>query len=200
MKAIAVLALLSVMLLACCGESTAPLPIPETVLREGDLALRLGTSLASKVVIMLDSAGQYSHIGIVARRGNQWVVVHAVPDERDDGGRDTVKADPIGTFLLPARAAHGAIVRINATELQRQRAAREALRLVEAHTEFDHEYDWTDTTRLYCTQLVQRCYEKAGIDLSQGRTRHVDAPGYHGSYVFPSQLIMNEKAKLIFNY
>lgn len=200
MKPIMVLALLIALLLARCGKSSRPAPIPEAILQEGDLAFRQGSSWASKVVLMLDSAGQYSHVGIVVRRGNEWVVVHAVPDERDDGGRDTVKADALATFFLPSRATHGAIARLDASLHVRRQAALAALQLVKSHKEFDHNYDWSDTTALYCTQLVQHCYRSAGIDICCGHRKRIDAPGYHGYYVFPSGLMSNPKLRQIFYY
>ncbi|MBO4871525.1 MAG: hypothetical protein J5565_06035 [Muribaculaceae bacterium] len=186
---------------SCVSDSqSGTVDIPLEVLQEGDLALRRGSSMASNIVIMMDSAATYSHIGLVTRCGDEWMVVHAVPDERDDGGVDTIKADPIATFFLPSRAKRGAIVRLDVDSVLRHRAAREAIALVERHVKFDHDYSWTDTTRLYCTQLVQQCYLKAGVDVAQGRKQRIDAPGYHGDYVFPSDLLAHPRTRVIFKY
>lgn len=201
MKRAKVLGLLILLLLTCCTDRRADSPaIPPGVLQEGDLALRRGSSVASNIVVMLDSAATYSHVGIVARRAGRWVVVHAVPDERDDGGPDTIKADAVETFFLPSRARHGAIARLQADSVTRHAAAQAALALVDARMAFDHDYDWSDTTRLYCTQLVQQCYARAGVNMAQGRRQRVDAPGYHGWYVFPSDLLAHPDVKIIFRY
>ena len=169
--------------------------------REGDLVLRSGYGVESRAV-MTQGSSHYSHVGLLHYDSlkDEWMVVHAVPDERDDGGVDTIKADPIATFFMPSRAERGAIVRLDVDSALRHRAAREAIALVERHVKFDHDYSWTDTTRLYCTQLVQQCYLKAGVDVAQGRKQRIDAPGYHGDYVFPSDLLANPRTKVIFMY
>ncbi|MBR1804018.1 MAG: hypothetical protein IJ775_03825 [Muribaculaceae bacterium] len=201
MKRKFVIGVLAVALLAGCRQQQAQAPaVPLEVLQEGDLGLRRGSSVASNIVVMMDSDATYSHVGIVARRAGEWVVVHAVPDERDDGGVDTIKADPVATFFQPSRAQTGAIARLDADRTLRQAAAQVALAMVASRKEFDHDYDWTDTTRLYCTQLVQQCYAQAGIDVTQGHQQRVDAPGFHGWYVFPSDLMVNPKMRIIYEY
>ena len=201
MKRTKVIGALALAMLCGCHEQDATVPpVPLDVLQEGDLALRRGSSVASNIVVMLDSGATYSHVGIVARRSGEWVVVHAVPDERDDAGVDTIKADPVTTFFLPSRAQKGAIARLDVDSATRRAASRMALALVAKHKEFDHDYDWDDTTRLYCTQLVQQCYAAAGIDVAQQRRQRVDAPGFHGWYVFPSDLMEHPKMKIVYEY
>ena len=201
-KHIIIIGLLLVVIAGGCigGSQSEAVDIPLEMLQEGDLALRRGSSMASNIVIMMDSAATYSHIGLVTQCNGEWMVVHAVPDERDDGGVDTIKADPIATFFLPSRAERGAIMRLDVDSAIRHRAAREAMALVERRVKFDHDYNWTDTTQLYCTQLVQQCYLKAGVDVAQGRKQRIDAPGYHGDYVFPSDMLAYPRTKVIFKY
>ena len=144
--------------------------VPLDSLRDGDLALRQGTGLDSEAVLRLDSAGgQYSHIGIVVNDNGKWKVVHAVPGESRDG-IDRVKIEPIDTFFLSTRAAHGAVMRLRGcSAVAAREAAQSAARLV--GVPFDYNYNWQDTTRLYCTQLIAVAYSSAGIDLLSGVPR-----------------------------
>ena len=182
------------------GTTDNSLPVDSSLLQPGDLVLRRGTSLASQAVLMADSAGTYSHIGIVVRHNGQWMVVHAVPGEREDSGTDTVKADRLSDFFLPVRAAHGAVARVHASPATRQRAASEAIAVLARHTPFDHHYDLSDTVALYCTEMVLRCYATAGINLAPAQLRQIDIPGFEGDYAFPSQVLDNPNVTIILNY
>ena len=72
----------------------------DSLLREGDVVFRRGTGLISRAVLAADEDGQFSHIGIVVRNGNHWMVVHAVPGEPEfKGDSDRVKMEPIASFF-----------------------------------------------------------------------------------------------------
>ncbi|MBR6285209.1 MAG: hypothetical protein IKR25_13100 [Muribaculaceae bacterium] len=188
------------LVLSCCVHDDTSVPIDTQALQAGDLVVRRGLSVASRAVLAADSAATYSHMGIVVWRNGQWMVAHAVPGERDDGGPDTVKMDPLTHFFLPVRAARGAVARVQASPSSRQRAANEAIAVVARHTPFDHHYNLHDTTALYCTELVIRCYAAAGINLEPTQLRHVSLPGFEGDYAFPSQVLDNPKVTIIMNY
>ena len=65
---------------------------------------------------------------------------------------------------------------------------------------FDDRYDWNDSTQLYCTELVQLAYEKAGIDLRGNRITHVTLPFFEGDIVFPSDIQRNDSLKTLFSF
>jgi Orthopoxvirus protein of unknown function (DUF830). len=72
----------------------------DSLLREGDVVFRRGAGLISRAVLAADEDGQFSHIGIVVRNGNNWMVVHAVPGEPEfKGDSDRVKMEPIASFF-----------------------------------------------------------------------------------------------------
>ena len=172
--------------------------VPLDSLRDGDLALRQGTGLDSEAVLRLDSAGgQYSHIGIVVNDNGKWKVVHAVPGESRDG-IDRVKIEPIDTFFLSTRAAHGAVMRLRGcSAVAAREAAQSASRLV--GVPFDYNYNWQDTTRLYCTQLIVVAYSSAGIDLLSGVPR-LSGRNTKNIIVFPGDIASNDSLTTIFRF
>lgn len=172
--------------------------VPLDSLRDGDLALRQGTGLDSEAVLRLDSAGgQYSHIGIVVSDNGKWKVVHAVPGESRDG-IDRVKIEPIDSFFLSTRAAHGAVMRLRGcSAVAAREAAQSAARLV--GVPFDYNYNWQDTTRLYCTQLIAVAYSSAGIDLLSGVPR-LSGRNTKNIIVFPGDIASNDSLTTIFRF
>ena len=172
--------------------------VPLDSLRDGDLALRQGTGLDSEAVLRLDSAGgQYSHIGIVVSDNGKWKVVHAVPGESRDG-IDRVKIEPIDTFFLSTRAAHGAVMRLRGcSAVAAREAAQSAARLV--GVPFDYNYNWQDTTRLYCTQLIAVAYSSASIDLLSGVPR-LSGRNTKNIIVFPGDIASNDSLTTIFRF
>ena len=149
-------------------------------------------------VLRLDSAGgQYSHIGIVVNDNGKWKVVHAVPGESRDG-IDRVKIEPIDTFFLSTRAAHGAVMRLRGcSAVAAREAAQSAARLV--GVPFDYNYNWQDTTRLYCTQLIAVAYSSAGIDLLSGVSR-LSGRNTKNIIVFPGDIASNDSLTTIFRF
>ena len=179
------------------GKIRDDLPLHQ--LRNGDLLFRCGTSTESQVVVSADkNGGVYSHVGIAFNDGGTWRVVHAVPGESADGV-DRVKVEPVDSFFLTTRAVHGAAMRLQGCSAQAaQQAAQWAVR--KKGVEFDDDYNWTDSTRLYCTELVQRAYETVGVDLSGGRITHVALPFFKGDVVFPSDIQRNDSLTVVFSF
>ena len=171
--------------------------LPLGSLRDGDLVFRLGMSSESQAVLQLDSAGQYSHVGIVVSDGGKWKVVHAVPGESDDG-IDRVKIEPIDTFFLSTRAEHGAIMRFKGCDdITALKAARKAARCV--GIPFDNNYSWSDTTRLYCTQLIAVAYSAAGVNILQHVTRMTEM-NTKNIIIFPGDIATNDSLRVVFKF
>lgn len=194
----AVLILAVIAMTASCSHSVEESgslrdDLPVDSLHEGDLVFRMGVSPESQVVTQLDSLGQYSHIGIVVNDQGTWKVVHAVPGESADG-IDKVKSEPIDTFFLSTRAKYGAIMRLSDCDAQTaHRAAMKAMELAKREIPFDKIYKWSDTTYLYCTELVALSYSSAGVTL-------VDTTISNHSIVFPSDIYRNNPMITIFKF
>lgn len=197
------IAFLTVLLLSCQdnGESTGGLTVPIEMLKNGDLAFRCGTSLESRLITTLDNkSGLYSHIGIVANIDGQWFVIHAVPGESPQGEPDIVKIDSIHEFYRLDRAKIGAIMRVTDDSAICSTAINYALWAAKAKKRFDSNYDWNDTTSLYCTEFVQLAYLHAGIDLAKDHRTEVGAALFKGSYVLPQDIASNDSIREICDF
>lgn len=147
---------------------------PDTlVLHTGDIAFRTGESIESRGVTSIDTAGVYSHVGMVMWYNDRWCVLHAVPNERaTKHEKDSVKMEPLEVFFRSDRALEGGIYRIPLAPEDTLKLLRKGTELYRRHLLFDKAFDDKDTTSFYCSELVWFLYQQElGIDLTQGR-RH----------------------------
>jgi hypothetical protein len=79
-------------------------------------------------------------------------------------------------------------------------AAREAERLARTALAFDHDYDLDDTTRMYCTEIVWRVFDRAGVDVTEGSRSKVNMPGFRGLYILPTDIENNSRLELIYRF
>lgn len=174
-------------------------PFPE--LCEGDIVFRRGVGAVSRMVLATGGRGAYSHLGIVVRQGEKWKVVHAVPGEPDfKGDPDRVKMDDLAVFFSRERAESGALMQLLAFQAQARHAARKAVELYQRGILFDHSYDSGDSTKMYCTELVEWVYRDAGVDLTEGRCRSVPFLSKNGTAVFPSDIQVCSKLGILYQF
>ena len=188
---------LSVSALSGCGTTpsapslrhTEHLNIPIDSLRSADLAFRLGRTLQSSAIAAgSDKEARYSHIGIIIRQANDVSIIHIEPQR---GGDESVRCECLEEFFAPDKASAGAIVRLdNLTCEQRQIISQYLLLAARSPIRFDHDYTLSDTTRMYCTELTEWAYSKAGITLSAGR-RHT-LPLASEAVILPSDILQRD--------
>lgn len=170
-------------------ETNLAAHFPYDLLRDGDVVFRRGVGVLSRAVVMADKQGHYSHIGIVVKKDDKWKVVHAVPGEPDfEGDPDRVKMDDLTQFFANERAKTGALMRVSADSILCRQAAYHAFNLYKANILFDHDYNLNDSSRMYCTELIDFVYKQQGIDLSEGRISSIHVPGLSGDYLLPSDI------------
>ena len=139
--------------------------------------------------------------GILKKKAGQWYVIHAVPGEPDfKDDPDRVKMETVKVFFEKRKAVNGAIMRVSGDSVARYRAATHAEHLYESHVLFDHDYDLADTTKMYCTELIDFVYRKEGIDLPEGRISHVNIPGFRGDYLLPNDIAQSKRLCLIYYF
>lgn len=173
----------------------------ELLLQEGDVVFRRGRGLASRAVLVADDHGIYSHTGIVVKDGPaNWRIVHIVPGERGPDGRtDIIKTEGLEMFFAPDKALRGAVMRVPCPGIAKA-AARDAKRLAAKELAFDHDYDLTDTTRMYCTELVYTVFMREGVDITQGRRTPLNLPGFSGDYILPSDIFRSPHFTPIYEF
>lgn len=171
-------------------------------IEEGDLVFRRGLGLASNFIVSSDRLGLYSHTGIIVRKNDSLLVLHAVPGEHPKGKKETLKLERIDQFYDRKRAKAGAILRPKISIELRHVAANSALNLFNEGITFDHKYNLLDTSQMYCTEMVWFAYQRAGIDISQNKRTHVKLAMFNDDYIFPSDIYANDLFEEIssFNY
>ena len=173
---------------------------PTAILAAGDIAFRLGRSLQSNLIASSgDSGNSYSHVGIILPINNEWHVVHIEPKE--DSFIDIIRHEPIEDFFAWEVASAGCVMRHKAlTPPHREMITCYAQQLLEKKITFDHDYRASDSTSMYCTELVERIYMPTGISLSQGR--HHTLPMVAEPVIMPSDIAENAELESIwrFNY
>ena len=150
---------------------------PYDQMRPGDLACRTGTGFYS---MMLNATAadtiHFSHIGLLLQIDSQWVVIHAVPNEAEGPDDfDRVKMETVKQFYDPVHALHGELIHTGFVAGDRMTDA--ALGFVRDSVRFDSAFDLTDSSKLYCTELIWLLYRREGIDLTEGRRSHFSVPG-----------------------
>ena len=162
-----------------CREKTNYTLYKGQELRAGDIVLRCGSGLTSKAVQIADGGGCYSHVGIVVDSAGIKMIVHAVPDEHDDNEKeDKVKMDTPEVFFSSTKTSNGRILRYN-DETKARKAAETALRIYYKGFLFDHNYDESDTTSMYCCELVEYAYKKAAsMSITDNARHNVNLPAF----------------------
>lgn len=190
-------------MIQCSGPEQPRLSpkIPIEKLQAGDIAFRRGESIASEVVLYNDIDGRYSHVGLVVETDSGLMVAHSVPGETSTQETiDVIQIEHINHFFEPKVSVRGEIMRMNLDSVQRHLLNILALKKVDDKVPFDHNYDLSDTTKLYCTELLQLLFKNIGIDLAQGRITPINVPGLSNNYIMPSDIYNNNNLKTIFYY
>lgn len=181
--------------IVACSKQHEQVEINQTeCFRSGDLVLRRGFGAESRVVVER-SRSSYSHIGILLydSLAAEWKVIHAVPGESAQGEPEYLKCEPLCAFFSPERASAGAWMRIDCPDSVARRAALYCHRKAEEKVVFDNDYLLSDTTELYCCELVWRAYMQSGIDISSGA--RYDVPTIickEGECIFPANIERGE--------
>lgn len=195
-----VFALLLTVHLSSCTDSTGDghcIMPADVELCRGDIVFRLGGGMESHAVMMMDTHGRYSHVGIVVDTLDRLMIVHAVPGEPDfDGDVDRVKVDSIEKFFGSVYANRGEVVRCSDSAIARK-ASENAMAICRRGTLFDHDYNSSDTTKMYCTELVMYAYEKAGLRLTEREPHSISLPLLKAEVYYPSDIYDCKKLKSI---
>lgn len=171
------------------------------ILKEGDIVMRRGTGVTSRVVTAADGGSDFSHCGIVVCHNGRTMIVHAVPDEPDfEGDVDRVKMESAIKFFSSINASKGCVLRYYDHKIA-QASANVAKGMYYRKILFDHDYNDMDTTKMYCSELVVYAYKKAGRMII-GKERHnINMPGLHFSHViFPSDILKSKDFKRIADF
>jgi len=162
-----------------------PLPLLETeplysVVKDGDIICRLGDRLWSDFFKDTSSTDKrFSHMGVVRIVNGKITVIHA--EGTTEPGKDFVKEQSFSDFLKIARAA--GIYRMK--DIDGSQISDKALDYI--NVPFDWQFDNSDETKIYCTELLYVILKqlKPEIELSETYVKE------WGRYIIPLEAISN---------
>ena len=187
--------LLILLLITSCRSGgnhyAATLPeIPISNFHSGDVALRLGRTIESRAIA---ADGGYSHVGIIIRKDSTLQVAHIEPSRN---GSELTKYESLEQFFHPDNASSGAVMRIENLE-STQLAVVENYLFSCKNISFDHDYKLSDSTQMYCTELVYRAFLEIGIEITNVRHR---VPLAHEEVILPTDIFKSDKLVEIWRY
>ncbi len=172
------------------------LQVDASLLQEGDLIFRRGQGVTSRAVLIYDRGAGFSHVGMVVHVDDNPKIIHITPGE-SLGGNDVVRRETLSEFLTVASPTAVTVRRASDNAIGRE-AARFATRYYEEAVPFDAGFSLSDSTRMYCTELVWRAYLAAGADLIDGHFNQVRFLHLQGKTILPSTLLQSKHLREVF--
>ena len=129
------------------------------LLQDGDIILRRGYGFVSaRIIDMLKDTLVVSHCGIIVKINTCWSVIHSIPGHfspfsKDDG----VIITSLSGFMEEAHPNSVIITRLKRDNLNQ--IAQKALSYANRKVAFDYDFNYNDTTSLYCSELILRILE-----------------------------------------
>lgn len=172
--------------------------IPEADFRSADLAMRLGRSIESDLIARGGESGnRYSHIGLLIESDSGMIVVDIEPST--DKESEQIKAQSVGDFFNPEKAIAGTIVRYDGLDsMQINTLKNKTIELLNSSITFDHDYQQSDNSKMYCTELIEVLFNAINISLSENRNRTL--PLAKEPVIMPSDISQNRNLKKIWSY
>ena len=143
----------------------------------GDVLLFDSCTLRGLVVRLTNSRSEYAHVVIVCRGGRDPLLIHADPERG-------CTSETLSEYLSRNKVLAIAVLRPSASDEQRLAIVEYAQKTVEDRLPFKNTFRYDEGQGLYCTELVLKAYEQAGIKLLPDVCR--------GAAVRPERLLESE--------
>ncbi len=139
------------------------------LLREGDIVLRRGYGLFSDgIVEVQNSPAGVSHCAMVVAESGKWKVAHALSSSvaTIDGAQE----QSLQRFLNESVPNTIIVKRFRTSPDTMSMIVNRVRYYAAMHKPFDHNFDKVDTTKFYCTELFQHCFQDVlGRDIFAGQ-------------------------------
>ena len=129
------------------------------LLHGGDIILRRGYGfVSSRIVETLKDTLDVSHCGIIVQTDSCWSVVHSIPGRFSlFPKKDGVIISTLSEFVEDSY--HNSIIITRLKKDNLHRITPKALSYAEREVPFDYDFNYNDTTTLYCSELILRILE-----------------------------------------
>lgn len=130
------------------------------ICQAGDLVVRLGDDLISDRIRYLSATDHaYSHAGIIVMHNQAKMICNIYPDDVVPGA-DTVRYDPIDSFLNRRTNLTCALFRYDLSEIEKQNFQEELNTYHESKIHFDKKYDLRTDHKMYCSEMIYKALKK----------------------------------------
>lgn len=147
----------------------------ELLLENGDIIYRHGNGFFSGYFKNTSQKEQlYSHAGIVSVSGDSVFVIHSEASEFT--GIGGVKKESLQVFLKDIST--WGVYRLDTIRDVRDSIVITAFKYLSDNSQFDFDFDSDDDSKIYCTELVALCINKAV------HRRLIEANGYLGKKIY----------------
>jgi hypothetical protein len=127
-------------------------PFSEKMLKEGDIIFQESRSSQSRA-IQLATKSRYTHVGMIFKQNNQWMVLEAV---------QPVRYTPVKAFIARSTKGRFAVKRLaNADAALTPQTIEKMKQLAQTMLgkNYDLYFEWSDSS-IYCSELVWKIYER----------------------------------------
>ena len=126
----------------------------------GDIVVRLGADLTSELLRNMNGKDRtYSHAGIICREHDTVFVYHALGGEFNPDQQ--LLREPLWTFGHPGGNKKLALYRIRMDSNASRKLTTIIQQVYQQRIPFDTAFSLATQNRLYCTEFVALCFEKA---------------------------------------
>ena len=162
------------------------------LLQPGDIVLRKGFGwLSESISRYCPDAVEVSHCGILVLHRGEPHVIHSVSSSASDW--DGVQMHALSDFCAQSQRNSLVVVRFNAPDAG-QRLSAYAHQKLQQRIPFDHAFDPTDTTALYCSELVWSAIHSASqVDI-------LNSSGYDRPHLRFDVFLNPEHFRVILNH
>ena len=127
------------------------------LLRSGDIILRRGYGMFSDAIIRVQSSKYpVSHCAMILADSGKFHVMHSLSSSVSP--IDGAQTQGLQRFLNESVPGSILVVRLKSSRDTVQQLIDKVKYYSDLHVPFDHEFDRSDTTKYYCTELFQHCF------------------------------------------
>ncbi|NOG94205.1 MAG: hypothetical protein HND27_00355 [Bacteroidetes bacterium] len=135
-----------------------------SLFKSGDIILKKGNGMiSSQIANVLNEPIPFSHCGIFIKTDTGNIIIQSVAKEIN--GKDGVQFTPYSEFIKDINYPHFYVVRLKNEKLHHSFIEGANEKLLEK-VPFDYDFDYTDNSRIYCTELLYIILkEKCNVDV-----------------------------------
>lgn len=137
-------------------------PLDSLLFESGDIILRQGTSFVSSFIARsFPGSHEMSHCGILVEDNGIWKVIHSISGHISE--HDGIRIETAKTFMQKAFKNKVILVKPK-FNIDRKLITQQAWNYLILKAAFDHEFNLSDSSKLYCSELVRAVYLDAGSE------------------------------------